>query len=58
MMPTWPDLAMALGVSAVVVTAIELTKFYLRRSASGSAGAGSIDLPTAGHARGSRLRRG
>ncbi|MFH1043996.1 MAG: cation-translocating P-type ATPase [Pseudomonadota bacterium] len=29
-MPTWPDLAMALAVSALVVFAIELTKAYLR----------------------------
>jgi len=37
-MPTWPDLAMALGVSAVVVSAIELTKLYLRMT-TGTKGA-------------------
>ena len=34
--PTWPDLAMALGVSALVVFAIEVTKAYLRATTGGS----------------------
>jgi nucleotide-binding universal stress UspA family protein len=36
-MPTWPDMAMALGASALVVFAIELTKAYLRMTAGGTA---------------------
>ena len=36
-MPTWPDLAMALGISALVVFAIELTKVFLRMTAGGTA---------------------
>jgi Ca2+-transporting ATPase len=36
-MPTWPDVAMALGASVVVVFAIELTKAYLRMTTGGSA---------------------
>ena len=35
-MPTWPNLAMALGVSALVVFAIELTKAYLRMTTAGA----------------------
>ena len=35
-MPTWPDLAMALAVSALVVFAIEVTKAYLRATTGGS----------------------
>jgi nucleotide-binding universal stress UspA family protein len=34
-MPTWPDLAMALAVSAFVVAAIEATKAFLRATPSG-----------------------
>jgi len=40
-MPTWPDLAMVLGVSALVVSAIELTKAYLRATTGGPVGWGS-----------------
>ena len=36
-MPTWPDVAMALGASVVVVFAIELTKAYLRMTTGGAA---------------------
>ena len=36
-MPTWPDLAMALAVSALVVFAIEVTKAYLRMTTGGAA---------------------
>ncbi|MDH4190886.1 MAG: cation-translocating P-type ATPase [Betaproteobacteria bacterium] len=35
-MPTWSDLGLALSVSAVVVVAVELTKAYLRSTASGA----------------------
>ena len=35
-MPTWPDLAMAMGVSVLVVFAIEVTKAYLRATTGGS----------------------
>jgi len=38
-MPTWPDVAMVLAASAVVVLAIELTKLYLRMT-SGEAASG------------------
>ncbi len=34
-MPSWPDLAMVLAVSAVVVVAIEITKAYLRATTEG-----------------------
>jgi Ca2+-transporting ATPase len=36
-MPTWPDLAMALAASALVVFAIEVTKAFLRATTAGSA---------------------
>jgi Ca2+-transporting ATPase len=36
-MPTWPDLAMALAVSAFVVAAIEATKAFLRATPGGRA---------------------
>ena len=36
-MPTWPDLGMALAVSALVVFAIEVTKAYLRMTTEGAA---------------------
>jgi Ca2+-transporting ATPase len=35
-MPTWPDLAMALAVSAFVMAAIEATKAFLRATTGGS----------------------
>jgi Ca2+-transporting ATPase len=37
-MPTWPDLATALAVSALVVLTIELTKAYLRATTGDTAG--------------------
>ena len=36
-MPSWSDLGMALGISALVVAAIELTKAYLRATAGRAA---------------------
>jgi nucleotide-binding universal stress UspA family protein len=51
-MPSWPDLAMALGISAVVVAAIELTKLYLRMTVALTAHMGAAGPPAAGHARG------
>jgi Ca2+-transporting ATPase len=35
-MPTWPDLGMALAISALVVFAIEMTKLYLRKRTAGT----------------------
>ncbi|MEO8676817.1 MAG: cation-translocating P-type ATPase, partial [Casimicrobiaceae bacterium] len=37
-MPTWPDLAMVLGISALVLGAIEIAKAFLRATAEGEAG--------------------
>jgi Ca2+-transporting ATPase len=42
-MPTWPDLAMALAVSAIVVAAIEANKAFLKATT----GAGRKTLPAA-----------
>ena len=56
-MPTWPDIGMALAVSALVVAAIEATKAFLRATAAGAT-AGRAQPMVAGrfgHRRGSRL---